>query len=254
MVTKEGQLEPGDKGYVEPGKEPGSAGDAKIKIGDEEFTPEEIKQKLDDLKNNENWKAVNTQKAQDIANLARELVPYKQMDAFMRANPEKAAQIRKIVEGQEDINFDDLESGEAVKKLYGALKSELTTIKREMRRLQDEKEISHHQSVLERDLDKLEGKYPKMNRRDVIDEIARGSQDSLDMIAKRSHDSTLKHEDSIIQDYLKKKKKTGTPVAGKGGGGFPAPKGDKKLCFDRPGELEEDIAKTLSDMQKAENE
>lgn len=80
-----------------------------VRVGENEGIPvdvsrDELRKHYEAYSNDESWKAKNTQVAQELARERDELKQTQQLERFLNTNPEKLADIEKIIQGSSQSN------------------------------------------------------------------------------------------------------------------------------------------------------
>jgi len=249
VEIKDQPLKPGDAGYVEPGK-----GDVeKIKVGDKEYTADEVKQMAEDMENDRDWKASNTQRAQETADLRRQLEPYIELDRVLRANPDKAAKIKAILNPKQAEEISKLDPEDVPARMLEIVDEKIGKIEKKISNIEEKGEVEKAASDLSKELDAMQDKYPKMDREKVINVLSRGTDDSVEKVCRQNHQTQDKHDEEVIKNYLDKKK--GKPaVMGRGGAIPNIGKVDQsKLRFD-DGSAQKAVKDALAAIKEADEE
>ena len=224
------------------------------------FTKAELAAIVKDHDNDSKWKAENTRRSQELSAREQKYAAYEQLDSYLVEHPEKAQAIKEALGGRAIPNFDEMEPAEQVKALRQELAEKTKQLDAKINATQEARDIADATAALESEIADFKEKYPTMNEKLFLFEIAQGSKEDHEEIAKRiaGEFSTATDKVSepvkqkIINDYLKSKDKK--PVTGAGGGSAPTPKGEGKgLRFD-DGSLQHAMADTLDRLNKETGE
>jgi hypothetical protein len=219
---------------------------AELEIDGKKYTATEVKQMADDLKNNADWKAKNTQESQSIAEMRKQFENYAKLDEYLKANPDKAEKVNDVINGKADTSLDNLDPDDKLKAVLKELNDLKRATKEEMAALRKDSELATARKEMDAEISDAMKKFPDADRREILMALSEGTHESIESLAEKSHKDNSEKEQAIIKKYLDKKKvKTGSVSEGN----TPPLKKDKVLGFGDPG-FNKQVAETLESLDE----
>jgi len=206
-------------------------------LSDGEFLLDDQKVTLDEIKRwrdtRQNMEKDYTKKTQELAEMRKELqeqmdsiTPWLQVQQYFQEHPDKAAELQKLMQEDVTVTTPTGKTEPEIQKLAKEienLKQQITSTHQEQL---FEKQVQEEQKFVQEQLDSLATKYPNMDKELVLAKLMAIPNldqmteveftNTMDNLAKETHEKRIQYENQVIQDYIKKKKVV-TKSEGSGG-------------------------------------
>lgn len=206
----------------------------KIKIGEKEYTKEELEKELNKSKELE---SEYTKKYIELTNTQKELQPLIELQQYLAENPDKAEQITKILQddGKKEESFEtDIPE---VKKLKAEIDELKKIVQESKANIEYEKQVKQNEIFFKTEIAKLAQKYPDLDediliaRLMAVPNLGQIPKNELitfmDKLAEDIDSRVKEKKNKYIQEYLSKKEKDSDETLGEKKGGETGGKKEK---------------------------